>query len=91
MDSKEIQETLSAAYDYLGRLEELKQKVENAETQVITTADETEKKIEVIFSNLINSVTKTLEQRKQHLLDETIKVNVSFNNNIAVQNQSVLD
>lgn len=75
MDSKEIQETVSAANDYLERLEQLKQKVENAESQVITTAEETEKKIEVIFTSLFNNITKTLEQRKQHLLDETKKVN----------------
>lgn len=75
MDSKEIQEIVSAAHDYLERLEQLKQKVENAESQITTTADETENKIEVIFTSLINNITKTLEQRKQHLLDVTKKVN----------------
>lgn len=78
MDSKEVEETLSAAYDYLECLKKLKQQVETAEAQVNTTAEETENKIETIFSNLIENINRALLQRKQHLLDETKKVTAVF-------------
>lgn len=74
MDFKEISDNLSAAKQYLRRLQKLREEVENAEQQIISTAEETERKIEVTFSNLLNYIVEVLNKRKNELLQESNKV-----------------
>lgn len=74
MDFKEIVDNLSAAKEYVRRLQKLREEVENAEDQIISTAEETERKIEVTFSNLLKCIVEVLNKRKNDLLQESNKV-----------------
>lgn len=74
MDLNEISDTLTAAREYARRLNNLDCQLENAEFQVVTTAEETEKCIEVTFSNLINSITQVLNDRRNNLIQDTKRV-----------------
>lgn len=74
MDVKEISDTLTAAHEYTKRLKNLNRQLENAENQVETTCDETIQNIEVMFTNLLNSITQILANRKKQLIQQTKKV-----------------
>lgn len=74
MDLKEISETATAAHEYIKRLKNLNRQLENAENQVETTCEETIQNIEVMFNNLLNSITQILSNRKKQLIQQTKKV-----------------
>lgn len=68
MDVNEIKETLKAAEIYMKSLKTLKSELEDAESQIITTTNESSTKVEVIFTTLLEKITKSLENRKKDLL-----------------------
>lgn len=74
MDLKEISETLTAAHEYTNRLKNLSRQLENAQDQVETSCEETIQNIEVMFTNLLNSITLILANRKKQLIQQTKKV-----------------
>lgn len=74
MDLKEISETLTAAHEYTKHLKNLNRQLENAECQVETSCEETIQNIEVMFTNLQNSIIQILANKKKLLIQQTKKV-----------------
>lgn len=74
MDLNEVKETLTAANEYLNNLKSLDSELKKAEQQIIETAKETEKNIEVMFAYVQDLLTQTLNRRRDELLKETKKV-----------------
>lgn len=74
IDCKELLDTLNDAETYVESLQALGRELKSAQVQIVKSSEDAIKEIEYNFNNLQVKMQKVLENRKNHLINETIKI-----------------
>lgn len=74
MDKKEVTDTINDAREYMKRLKNLNDELHYAEQQITSTANEAERNIHAVFSNLLNEITLALGSRRDDLINQSKKI-----------------
>lgn len=71
MDVSEIRDTLKVASDYMNNLQSLYCELKNAQHQILTSSQETEHAVDLLFNDLQQALITVLNKRRDTLIQET--------------------